>query len=261
MQKTPEDLLEKIENARKYQRKTLELKSRKNPEKFTHIPPELFELDQLEVLDLSGNALSLIPEEIGLLWRLTWLDVSDNGLPIVPDALGQLSHLKELYIVNNCLTDLPPCFSKLHQLRALHLNRNQFAAIPDSIFELSSLKILNLWGNYITDLSPKILQLTHLEKLNLEGNPLRTPPPEIAFRKDGTTSLENIRRYFQSPGIGRMDATTIRRSWGASASDEPDEPRTDSFIGLRPAEQVQSGYRRMELSNLQRVRKPYPSGF
>ena len=52
-------------------------------------PPEIFDLaDTLEVLDLSGNALSSLPDDLSRLHKLRILFCSDNRFTVLPEVLG-----------------------------------------------------------------------------------------------------------------------------------------------------------------------------
>ncbi|MEH2450223.1 leucine-rich repeat domain-containing protein [Nostoc sp.] len=81
MANTPQHFLEKIREAKEKQLKELDL-SRDwlgdDKEKLTDIPTEVFELEWLKVLNLSGNILTTLPEAITRLQHLTTLYLSDN---------------------------------------------------------------------------------------------------------------------------------------------------------------------------------------
>src|SRR5215212_9559135 len=99
MRKIPESILEKIGEAKAKQLKELDLSTQSfgpDEKRLSFIPPEVFELTQLEVLNLSGNKIAAIPEVIGQLRKLTTLDLTYNELTVVPDAIGQLQSLTEL---------------------------------------------------------------------------------------------------------------------------------------------------------------------
>eukprot|EP01051_Picozoa_sp_SAG22_P004147 SAG22_NODE_214_length_15003_cov_18.466519_23_plen_406_part_00 len=63
------------------------------------LPPALWRLARLELLDLSNCGLGSVPAEIGGLVGLEWLSVDKNpDLPALPAAVGWLPKLEVLYI-------------------------------------------------------------------------------------------------------------------------------------------------------------------
>jgi len=58
-------------------------------------PPEIFALaDTLEILDLSGNALSALPDDLPRLRKLRIIFCSDNQFTTLPEVLGQCPPLQ-----------------------------------------------------------------------------------------------------------------------------------------------------------------------
>jgi Leucine-rich repeat (LRR) protein len=80
------------------------------------LPPELWELEQLEVLVLGkfdrekgkwiGNQLSSLPDAIVHLTNLQRLDLTSNQLRSVPEAIVHLSKLQTLFLSENQLSSL-----------------------------------------------------------------------------------------------------------------------------------------------------------
>ncbi|NIM15297.1 MAG: TIR domain-containing protein [Candidatus Aminicenantes bacterium] len=76
--------------------------------KLTQIPEEVFELEHLEVLDLSNNQLTTVPGSIAKLRKLTRLKLFDNQLTFVPESIAKLQNLKKLVLKGNPIETPPP---------------------------------------------------------------------------------------------------------------------------------------------------------
>lgn len=96
------------------------------------IPMEVFNISELEILDLTGNNLS-------------------GGLP-ADLYLGGVSRLQVLYLSSNELGGLiPSAISQCSELQLLSLSNNTFSGlIPKDIGNLTALEILYLSWNYLT---------------------------------------------------------------------------------------------------------------
>jgi hypothetical protein len=123
----------------------------------TEFPREIFDLaETLEILDLSGNALSSLPDDLPRLHRLRIIFCSDNQFTELPEVLGRCPALSMVGFKSNRISSVPP------------------AALP------ASLRWLVLTDNCIEELPAEIGLCTELQKLMLSGNRLRTLPPELA---------------------------------------------------------------------------------
>ncbi|MCL6750454.1 leucine-rich repeat domain-containing protein [Nostoc sp. CCCryo 231-06] len=218
MTNTPQHFLEKIREAKEKQLTELDLSNdwgTNDKEKLTEIPAEVFELEWLEVLNLSGNQLTTLPEAIARLQQLTSLYLSDNQLTALPEAIARLQQLTFLDLSHNKLTTLPEAIARLQQLTSLNLSRNKLTTLPEAIASLQQLTSLdlsynglttlpeaitrlqqltslNLSGNKLTTLPEAIARLQQLTSLYLRGNPIEKPPPEIVEQ-----GIEAIRDYFR----------------------------------------------------------------
>ncbi len=129
-------------------------------------PPEIFDLaDSLEILDLSGNALSNLPDRLPELHKLKILFCSDNQFTELPRVLGQCKALSMVGFRNNHIQHVSP------------------EALPPL------LRWLILTGNQLTELPSELGHRPYLQKLMVAGNRLQTLPEELANCK----KLELIR--------------------------------------------------------------------
>ncbi|RUS80221.1 hypothetical protein EGW08_012017, partial [Elysia chlorotica] len=154
------------------------------------IPPSIYSLKYLRVLDMSKNLLSNLPEDIGRLKGLKVLRLSGNSFERVPPTIGHLAHLTELDMSRNRIRRLPPEIKGLVALEILLLESNSIQSLPEEICELTQLQTLDLTDNQIRSLPMGMHRLTRLteahsfKKLEKNGlwlykNPLEQPPPEV----------------------------------------------------------------------------------
>jgi len=188
MSHTPKHFLEKIQEAKKKHLNELDLICEwdtPDDQKLTQIPAGVFELEQLEVLNLGWNLLTAIPHKIAQLRNLTQLNLRGNSLTVMPDALTQLQNLTVLDLSHNQLTTLPDTIAQLQNLTWLNLNGNQLSALPDAVTQLRNLTDLYLYNNQLAAVSDTIARLQNLTWLDLNSNQLSALP-------DAITQLQNL---------------------------------------------------------------------
>ncbi|CAF0988858.1 unnamed protein product [Didymodactylos carnosus] len=111
-----------------------------------HIPPVIFELENLQYLDLDNTKLNFIQSE------------------------HTLYALQELYLTNNYFYDIPEALTTMSQLKLLNMNNNRIGKIPDYIIKIKNLEILSLANNYLTCLTGNLAQLENLKKIIVKKN-------------------------------------------------------------------------------------------
>lgn len=162
----------------------------------TTFPQEIFTLaDTLEILDLSGNALSALPHDLARLHRLRIIFCSNNAFTELPAVLGQCLHLsmigfranqirrvpaaalppalRWLVLTDNQISTLPPDIGRCRQLQKLMLAGNRLQALPPEMAGCTQLELLRIAANRLTTLPDWLLQLPRLAWLAFAGNPLR----------------------------------------------------------------------------------------
>ena len=172
----------------------------------TEFPREIFALaDTLEVLNLSGNALSSLPDDLGRLHRLKVLFCSDNQFTEVPAALGQCPQLsmvgfkanqirklpaaalppelRWLILTDNRLEALPTEIGNCPQLQKLMLAGNQLTELPENLAKCTNLELLRIAANQLTELPAWLLSMPRLAWLAYAGNPFCTPAEAAVARQ------------------------------------------------------------------------------
>lgn len=158
-------------------------------------PVEIFQLaDDLEILDLSGNALCALPDGLARLHKLRILFCSDNQFTELPPVLGQCQqlcmvgfkanqirqvaaqslppNLRWLTLTDNQITELPPEIGQCAQLQKLMLAGNRLRALPASLAACQRLELLRVAANELAHLPDWLFALPRLAWLAFAGNPL-----------------------------------------------------------------------------------------
>ncbi|HAS6830343.1 TPA: protein kinase [Vibrio parahaemolyticus] len=152
------------------------IKQLKLAEGLTEFPMEILELaDSLEVLDLSGNALSDLPQELEQLTKLKIIFASNNQFTHLPEVLGKLPNLEMVGFKTNKIKVVSEA-SLPSQLRWLILTDNEIETLPNSLGERPRLRKLALAGNCIKRLPSSMENLVNLELIRLSANQLEHFP-------------------------------------------------------------------------------------
>jgi len=154
------------------------------------LPLEIFQLPELEMLNISHNRLTDLPTEFkggnSDSWncpKLKFLDVSHNELQSIPTALWKLSNLKQLIAHHNCvdkipntvpmtsletinfshnkLTDIPIFFTLI---KSVTVSDNELTSLPEEIWHSKVTVYLNTSSNCITELN-----LPHIDDVFKRG--------------------------------------------------------------------------------------------
>jgi hypothetical protein len=160
----------------------------------SEFPRQIFDLaDTLEILDLSGNALSSLPDDLPRLHKLRILFCSDNQFTELPEVIGQCRQLsmvgfkanrirtvsgkslppalRWLILTDNQVEALPPEIGNCTQLQKLMLAGNRLQTLPSQLAACSRLELVRLAANRLTELPAWLLALPRLSWLAYAGNP------------------------------------------------------------------------------------------
>ena len=189
------EVLEKITHAKECKDKALDLSHLR----LDGLPNELWELEQLEYLNLMENKIKTLPKEIANLKKLKRLIISDNKLTSLPSSIGELTNLNYLELFNNNIINLPNEIGKLKNLKLLNLSHNKLEELPEEITNLKSLATLYLDSNQLKYLPKSINRLKHLELLGLDHNNLEEVPNSIRELKSISILYLNDNQFSSFP--------------------------------------------------------------
>ncbi|XP_064626405.1 leucine-rich repeat-containing protein 10-like [Lineus longissimus] len=176
-----------------------------------HLPPEVFNMVDLEILDLSPEReaclyyrLSELPGAISKLTNLIVLALDTNHMQEIPAELCTLPKLERLTLSNNLLTSLPKELPKLRNLLSLHVANNNIQEFPVQICDLPRLEFLDISDNMLTKLPQRISKLKTLQSLNLYAN-------QIEMLPDGICELQMLRMFW----VGNNRLRALPRKFGS----------------------------------------------
>lgn len=178
----------------------------------TEFPQEIFDLaDTLEILDLSGNALTGLPDDLPRLHKLRILFCSDNQFTQLPEVLGQCPQLgmvgfkanrichvpaaalprslRWLILTDNRIGELPPQLGLCTQLQKLMLAGNQLQTLPTELAACSRLELLRIAANRFEQLPEWLLDLPQLAWLAYAGNPFCSDSETAALQNNPIASI------------------------------------------------------------------------
>ena len=170
----------------------------------TQFPAEIYDLaDTLEILNLSGNALTVLPDDLPGLHKLRVIFCSDNQFSEVPEVLGKCTalemvgfkanqirrlsaaalppKLRWLILTDNCLSELPAELGDCRNLQKLMLAGNQLQQLPVELAACRNLELLRISANRLTALPDWLFTLPRLAWLAFAGNPFSDAAQEDAL--------------------------------------------------------------------------------
>uniref|UniRef100_A0A8C5S059 Leucine rich repeats and calponin homology domain containing 2 n=1 Tax=Laticauda laticaudata TaxID=8630 RepID=A0A8C5S059_LATLA len=218
--------------------------------RFSEIPPDVWQFAPLETLNLYHNCIKSIPEAIKNLQMLTYLNisrnllstlpkylfdlplkvlvVSNNKLVSIPEEIGKLKDLMELDISCNEIQVLPQQIGKLHSLKELNLRRNSLCMLPDELGELPLVK-LDFSCNKVTEIPVCFRKLRHLQVIVLDNNPMQIPPAQICLK-----GKVHIFKFLTVQACLRMDKKPDSLDLPSMGRRVPSQPLTDSIEDFYP---------------------------
>lgn len=163
---------------------------RHNQLKTSGIPTDIFNMQDLTVVDFSHNALKDVPSNLDKAKGVVVLNLSHNNIETIPNQLFvNMADLLYLDLSHNKLEMMPPQMRRLVELKVLVLNDNplqhfQLKQLPS----MTQLRVLHMRNTQrSTGNMPLVLDaLVNLEDVDLSRNELRDVP-------DALLDLTNLR--------------------------------------------------------------------
>ncbi|KAA0724332.1 Leucine-rich repeat-containing protein 10 Heart-restricted leucine-rich repeat protein [Triplophysa tibetana] len=136
----------------------------------TNLPPELRNLQKLQLLALDFNCFEELPLVVCNLMQLNILYLGNNQLYALPKQIRQLTELKTLWLETNCFTKFPQVVCDLPNIKTLHLGYNQLRCLPGELGRLEELRSIWLAGNLLNEFPPVLLKMHYLEVIDVDRN-------------------------------------------------------------------------------------------
>lgn len=178
------------------------------------LTPQLGNLENLEILDVSNNAITALPPNSDENAKLRVLNVAGNKMLSLRFELLVSLPLVEVNAARNRLAGalFPACISGLLHLKILDVANNALTAIVErGDIEFPSLQSLDLTENRLIQM-PEMLKWTELLTLVVAGNRLTSVPESIVplkKLKNVDLSRNDIRKLDER--LGLMDTLTMLR--------------------------------------------------
>lgn len=142
-----------------------------NCNELSTLPATIGQLDNLEVLNITGNPMTSLPDEIGNLDQLREL-LAGKAYRVNLDAWLCLTDCESYHYAGVELTRLPESIGNLSNLEILDMPYGRLRALPNTIGNLDNLLVLNVSSNELTSLPNQITNLPYIEEINFGGNPI-----------------------------------------------------------------------------------------
>ncbi|XP_023909134.1 disease resistance protein RPV1 isoform X2 [Quercus suber] len=197
---------------------------------FKNLPENLWMIEDVEKLDLSGTAIEGLPSSIECLTSLTSLTLKNcknlvcfpsticslnslecldlcgcSNIDNLPENFGNLKGLKFLDLSGTSIKELPSSIERLTSLTSLTLlNCKKLVCLPNTICSLNSLECLDLCGcSNIDNLPENLRNYKGLKFLDLSGTSINVPSSIECLTSLASLALFNCKKLVCLPNITR----------------------------------------------------------
>ena len=120
-------------------------------------------------LRLKRKKIKTIPNEIWNMKNLQFLDLSRNQIDSIPPQIKNLKNLQILILSKNKIKNLPEEFYQLKNLKVIRIGSNNIEYLSDKVRNFKQLEELDLWNTNISDLPFELSKIKTLKLLDLRG--------------------------------------------------------------------------------------------
>ncbi|XP_019619223.1 PREDICTED: uncharacterized protein LOC109466062 [Branchiostoma belcheri] len=144
------------------------------------IPPAVFSITELDILDVSDNPLGSLPVNIASLHNLKEVRAAGCDVSEVSGNISRCAYLTRIDLSRNPrLASLPPTMKQLRYLKHVALSSCELTSLPENLTLLATVETLDLSQNQLTSLPPGIAALTRVKVLIISDNAFGTIPESI----------------------------------------------------------------------------------
>lgn len=183
--------------------------------RFLSLPFDI--LSRLPLIELiavkNGLAGTLVTGAVGKLSQLQVLDITSNALTALSDSELELPSLHQLSCSSNRIATFPDLTSWV-SLRTLTAEDNNLSELPIGFVDLPKVKNVNFSGNNLKVLNDRIGGMESLDIFRISGNPLR----EKKFSAMSTEDLKNALRARITPVEQEKDGFLSQPSTPSTSS-------------------------------------------
>ena len=191
--------------------KELEILDVSNNEIVT-LPPNSDEISKLRVLNVAGNKLSSLPFELLVFLPLIEIDAARNRLggALFPACVPRLLDLKTLDVANNALTSIVESGSiELPSLQSLNVTENRVKELPEML-GWTELLTLMISGNRLSSLPESLISLKKLVSIDISRNDIKKLEERLGLM-DSLTMLRIANNPLRERRFLTMDSDTLKR--------------------------------------------------
>ncbi|KAI8482566.1 hypothetical protein Bbelb_397140 [Branchiostoma belcheri] len=170
-------------------------------------------------LVLSNKSLKEIPPAVFLIEELEILDVSDNPVGSIPVNIASLANLKEMRVAGCPITEVSGTIQECKYLSKVDFSRNPLMAtvtLPATMMRLRYLEYVALCSCSLTSLPNNLTLLPTVETIDLSKNALSTLPADMSGLKRLKVLILTDNAFESIPdsimSLGRLDCLEMKRN-------------------------------------------------